>query len=398
MRTLTTIIVLVGLLAGPAFAADPQASRSTFVKLMDVQELWEEDRYPEAIEVLEDLVASTRDKPYDFAIANQYLAHTAVMMGEQERARPALEAALATSGLPEQLVGELKMFYAQIVIGDEEFGLAKQLFDDWLAITEEPPTPAQLFSIGYANYMSGHLPEARDFVSRAIDESPKPPDNWLRLYYQVLFESEDYTAAERIAVDLVNREPANEQFWRLLASHYMRLENYRQALATAEVASMTGAMQTESDLRRIASLYSQVYVPERAARRLARWIDEGKVEADAETWRQLGDLWMLARERENAKAALWKSTEIEPEAKTLEFLASIHFEDAEWERSYTAFERALDMTDPEDEDLHRLEMLTGLTAMRAGNESAARRFLARAERSEDLRGQVRSILRELDAR
>jgi tetratricopeptide (TPR) repeat protein len=157
-------------------------------------------------------------------------------------------------------------------------------------------------------------------------------------------------------------------------------------------------MQTESDLRRIASLYSQVYVPERAARRLAGWIDEGKVEADAETWRQLGDLWMLARERENAKAALWKSTEIEPEPKTLEFLASIHFEDAEWERSYTAFERALDMTDPEDEDLHRLEMLTGLTAMRAGNESAARRFLARAERSEDLRGQVRSILRELDTR
>jgi len=397
MRLLTAILVL-GLLAATAFAADPQASRSTFTKLMDVQELWEEDRYPEAVTMLEELVASTRDKPYDFALANQYLAHTAVMMGEQERARPALEAALATSGLPEQLVGELKMFYAQIVIGDEEFGLAKQLFDDWLAITEEPPTPAQLFSIGYANYMSGHLPEARDFVSRAIDESPKPPDNWLRLYYQVLFESEDYTAAERIAVDLVNREPANEQFWRLLASHYMRLENYRQALATAEVASMTGAMQTESDLRRIASLYSQVYVPERAARRLARWIDEGKVEADAETWRQLGDLWMLARERENAKAALWKSTEIEPEPKTLEFLASIHFEDAEWERSYAAFERALDMTDPEDEDLHRLEMLTGLTAMRAGNESAARRFLARAERSEDLRGQVRSILRELDAR
>jgi tetratricopeptide (TPR) repeat protein len=390
------LVVLAASLATAVLAAEPTASRSTFLKLMDVQELWEEDRYPEAIDMLEDLAASTRDKPYDFALANQYLAHTAVMMGEQERARPALEAALATPGLPEQLVGELKMFYAQIVIGDEEFELAKQLFDDWLAITEEPPSPAQLFSIGYANYRSEHLSEARGFVARAIEGSTSPPDNWLRLYYQVLFESEDYAAAEQVAVDLVNREPANEQYWRLLASHYMRLENFRDALATAEVASLTGAMQSEADLRRIASLYSQVYVPERAARRLAGWIDAGSVEADAETWRQLGDLWMLARERNNAKAALWKSVEIDPDAKALEFLASIHFEDAEWDRSFAAFERALKMTDPEDEDLHRLEMLTGLTAMRAGHESEAREYLALAARSEALRGQVRGILRELD--
>jgi hypothetical protein len=41
-------------------------------------------------------------------------------------------------------------------------------------------------------------------------------------------------------------------------------------------------------------------------------------------------------------------------------------------------------------------MLTGLTAMRAGHESEAREYLALAARSEELRGQVRGILRELD--
>ena len=105
---------------------------------------------------------------------------------------------------------------------------------------------------------------------------------------------------------------------------------------------------------------------------------------------------MLARERDNAKAALWQSVESEPDPKALEFLASIHFEDAEWERSYVAFERALRMTDPEDEDIHRLELLTGLTAMRAGHPSEAREFLMLARQSEQLRGQVQSILRELD--
>lgn len=394
MKRLCVILLLL-VMAMPA-AAQQTASRSTFMRLMEVQELWEEDRYPEAIEKLEALAAATRDKPYDFAVTNQYLAHTAVMVGEHERARPALEAALATPGLPNTLVGELKMFYAQVVIGDEEYELAKQMFDDWLAITETEPTPAQLFSIGYANYMAEYLAEARDFVSRAIAQSAAIPDSWLRVYYQVLFDSKAYDDAQQIALDLLNRDPLNEQYWRLLASHHLRLEDYQAALSVVEVAMHTGGLQDEADLRRVVSMYSQVLVPEKAARRMASWIEGGRIEDNAKTWRQLGDMWLMARERENAKSALWRSASMEADAGTLELLASIHFEDAEWQQSYEAFERALRLTAADDEDLHRLEMLTGLTAMRAGHKTEAREFLLLAQQDQGLRGQVRSILRELD--
>ncbi len=81
-------------------SAEAKASRSTFMKLMDIQELWEEDKFPEAIAGLNALIESVADKPYDFALANQYLAHTVVMMGENERARAPLEAALARSFSP----------------------------------------------------------------------------------------------------------------------------------------------------------------------------------------------------------------------------------------------------------------------------------------------------------
>ena len=104
----------------------------------------------------------------------------------------------------------------------------------------------------------------------------------------------------------------------------------------------------------------------------------------------------MARERDNAKLALRKSASIEADAATLELLASIHFEDAEWQQSYDAFERTLRLTDSDDDDLHRLEMLTGLTAMRAGHKTAAREFLLLAQKDQKLRGQVRSILKELD--
>ena len=277
MRLCAIILLLVVAVPAPAQQA---VSRSTFMRLMDVQELWEDDRYPEAIEKLEALAAATRQKPYDFAVTNQYLAHTAIMMGEHERARPALEAALATAGLPDTLVGELKMFYAQIVIGDEDYELAKRMFDDWLAIAETEPTPAQLFSVGYANYMADYLAESRDYVGRAVAQASVPPDSWLRIYYQILFDSKAYEDARQIAVDLLNRAPSNEQYWRLLASHHLRLEDYEEAVSIAEVAMHAGSMQSEADLRRVVSMYSQVLVPEKAARRLASWLDEDKIEAD----------------------------------------------------------------------------------------------------------------------
>ena len=393
-------ILLTLLLCGLAFgaAADQQASRSTFTKLMDVQEMWEEERYDEAIVKLEELIAATRGRPYDYALANQYLAHTAVMMGQAGRARPALEAALGQDDLPLELIGNLKMLLAQIVMGDEEFDLARRLFDDWLAVAEEPPSPAQRFSVAYANYMSDHVEVAEQHISQAIAESSKPSDNWLRLHYQILFDLKRYAMAKNVVDELLNRDPDNEGYWRLLASHHMRLEDYKRALAAIETAYIAGSLESESDLRRIASLYGHVAVPEKAARKLEGWMQEERIAADAETWRQLGDLWMLARERENAKTALWRAAEMNPDADTYEFLASIHFEDAEWQRSFEAFEQAIRLADDdtEEDDMHRLEMLTGLTAMRAGHRSEAREYLTAAEASSELRGQVRGLLRELN--
>ena len=394
MRILLAILLCS--LTASAWAADQQASRSTFTKLMDVQEMWEEERYEEAMVKLEELIAATRGRPYDYALANQYFAHTAVMMGNAERARPALESALDQTDLPVELIGNLKMLLAQIVMGEEEFDLARRLFDDWLAVAEEPPSPAQRFSVAYAHYMSGHVESAEQHISQAIAETARPSDNWLRLHYQILFDLERYAMAKGVVDELLNRDPDNEGYWRLLASHHMRLEDYKLALASIETAYVAGTLESESDLKRIASLYGHVAVPEKAARKLEGWMQDERITADAATWRQLGDLWMLARERENAKTALWKAAEMNPDADTFEFLASIHFEDAEWQRSFEAFERAIRLGDADGEDLHRLEMLTGLTAMRAGHESDAREYLRLAEASSELRGQVRGILRELN--
>ena len=291
IRAATIVLITLAL----AFAGEvhaQQASRSTFLKIMDVQKLWEKENYPAALAELEELVVGTRG--YDHAVANQYLAHTCVLADCPDRARTALEAALAIRDLPPNFVANLSLFYAQIVLADEDFELARTRFEDWLRLSEEKPKPAQLFSAAYANYITEHYVRADELLEQAINSARNPQETWFRLRYETLFELERYEAAETVAMDLLTLHPDNEDFWRLLANHYLRLEQGPKALAILTIAHQQKLLDDPDDLRRIITLYGYVEVPERAARMLNELVEAAVFESDFETMKQLGDLWLLS--------------------------------------------------------------------------------------------------------
>lgn len=167
MRRTLLILAAVGALVvlSPDVAAQT-VTRHTFRVITDVQKLMEAERFSEATAKLEVLVEETRDNPYDHAIANQFLAHNSVMLDNVPRARRALKDALSAPDLPLDLATELKLFYGSVLMGDEEYQLGRQMLEEWLAVAASP-TPQQLFTVGYANYMSGRLPRAEELMARA---------------------------------------------------------------------------------------------------------------------------------------------------------------------------------------------------------------------------------------
>ena len=61
-RAVILFTLIAGLLAATGGLADTATpSRSTYAKLIDVQELWSKDKYDEAFAVLEELANKTRD-------------------------------------------------------------------------------------------------------------------------------------------------------------------------------------------------------------------------------------------------------------------------------------------------------------------------------------------------
>jgi len=385
------IVLLVATLPALAYG---QASRSTFLKLMDIQEFWEEENYTEAIAELDELLEKTRGDPYDYALANQYLAHTCVLADCPERIRPALEEALRQPDLPPETMLTLTLFYAQVVLVDEDFETARRYFEDWLALGPEKPDPQQLFSASYANYMTKNFERADELLVTAIAEEKNPPANWYRLRYQALMELERYGTAEEVVMGLVSRSPTEEDFWRLLANHYLRLEDGRKALSVMSIAYTEGLLSEPADARRIVSLYGFVEVPERAARMLDELIEQSILDADFETLRQLGDLWLLSRERDKAIGVLKEAAQLAPDSETHELLGSIYFEDEQWALAHEAFLEALARGGADENE--RLYLLAGISAARAGLKAEARSSLEEAMKIDEFRRQAQSVLRSLD--
>ena len=109
------VLILAGAASATAWAQKqvstlPSTSRSTFLKLTEVQELWEQEDYATAIAELEALAAKVRDNDYEYALTNQYLANTSILAGDQERAKAAIEVALSTEDIPPPMKADLDLF------------------------------------------------------------------------------------------------------------------------------------------------------------------------------------------------------------------------------------------------------------------------------------------------
>ena len=403
IAVLLTFALLLSSFAATSFAQDATPSRGTYMQLMDVQEAWEDEDYNKAFTILQSALNKASDKPLDVATIQQYVAHTAILSGQDHRARPALENALQQPGLPIKLQSELSLFLGQIVLGAEEYEEAKRLLEFWIANTESEPPGANLFSLAYANYMTGDLPRAEMFIERAINSGDRANNSWYQVYYQVLFEQKKFAKALVVLHGLIDTDPNEPRYWRMLANHHMQVEEAKKALAAMGIAYQQDMFDQTADLKRVASLYGYVEVPEKAARLTEEWVAQGRVEEDADTLRRLGDLWMLARDRGKAKDYLRRAGDANRDPKTFELLGSLYFEDEEWTRAHASFKRVLESEGRRDddgdlliEDPLRIHMLAGISAMRAGMKPEARVSLTRAMDDPGLRGQARALLKKLN--
>lgn len=390
--------ILLGLLVFLSFSntiAEPgRASNRTYLKMMDIQEMWNEKRYSEALAELREYEPRSARDPYDHAVVLQYIAHTYVFMDQIEGARTALQKALQLPGIATPLTADLKLIYGQIVIGDDRFEEGRDALEYWYANTEQEKSTAHIFTLAYANFMTGRLERAEELLALAIEQERSPKKSWYRLYYQVLFELKKFDEAETLLLGMLNRDPHENDNWRLLANHHLQLEEGRKALAAIAIAYSAGLIDEADDLKRMIALYGVIEIPEKSARLLQQHLADGTLEADPDMLKRLADLWLLARERRQAKTALQQAAAVAPDGRTYEMLGNIWFEDEAWQEAHDAYLRAIKLGGLDDPE--RIYLLAGISADNGGMKDAARDAFKEARKSDKLRKQADLLLRRLD--
>jgi tetratricopeptide (TPR) repeat protein len=241
--------------------------------------------------------------------------------------------------------------------------------------------------------MSGEVEASQPLVARAISESLNAPESWYQLFYRILFDQKKYEAGEEVLKGMLTRMPTDEGTWRLLASHYLQLEESRDGLAALMVAYTNEMLESDSDLKQIVALWGYIDAPDKGARLLEEWLTNEKLTRDADTLKQLGNLWLMARERDKAVSVLQQAAETAPDGRTYELLGGIHFEEEEWGDAYSAYSNALRSGDLEEP--RRTSLLAGISAYRAGSFAAAKEALEVAAESAEYREQAESILRQM---
>lgn len=391
MRLATLIIMLLLPLTLPA---QQSVTHSSFKVINEVQELMEAEQFSAAIAKLEGLVLETKDKPYDNAVANQFLAHSSVMVEDTPRALRALKEALEAPGLPENLIADLKLFYGSLLLGEEQFEAAAEMLEAWLAIVPRAK-PRQLFSVAYARYMSGSLDRAEELIKRTLAQAgDNARESWYQVYYRILTDLGKHKQAETVVMTMISRNPDNELNWRLLASHYLQFDRNNEALTALMLSYFQGLIDKPADLKQIASLYSYIDVPDKAARLIEGWVEDGRIEADIETTTQIANLWLLARERGKAKKAFLQAAAEAPTGELYATLGGIYFEDEDWSAAFGAYQQALDLGGLEE--TQRIYLLAGISAFRAELTDEAVLMLNKASESPQFKKQAQSIIRKIN--
>ncbi len=198
VHVLSALLLLATVSTG--VAAESQASNRTYLKMIDAQKLWNEEGYTEALDLLQEYEPKVEKKPYDQAIVLQYIAHTYVFLDQTEGARGALQKALQLPEIGVPLTAELKLVYGQIVLGDEQFEEARAAIEYWYENTETEKQPSLIFTLGYANYMTGHMERAEELLASAIAMQPLPRKSGLiREIFQMLISKPHFWSSSIFA-------------------------------------------------------------------------------------------------------------------------------------------------------------------------------------------------------
>ena len=328
-----------------------------------------------SIEELEQQIGSI-ELPYAKSSAGRHLARHYVAQGEYGNAIAYYRQALAAEGLSDIANREMLRELAQVYLRKEDYAAAAQTLERALAIDLLPEVTDYLL-LAQAHYRLGKYVAVVATLDRIQEQGLALDTTQLRQALALYYRVGAYAQCERLLQRLLALEPDEPQHWHLLASVYLQQDKKRQALDQLALAREKSVPFTESELFLLVNLQAANRNPYGAAQTLADALAKQQVKANGANYRKLFEFWLQAREQEHARNALATAARLSGDTELYLYLAQLQMEERAWQSMYQTMLAACANQLP-DKYVGRANLLLGVSQLKLGDESAARRSFINA--------------------
>jgi tetratricopeptide (TPR) repeat protein len=256
-------------------------------------ELYSADDIPGALVLLLDIEAS---KEYDKAYVDRFIAVMYATLGNEEaKAIQYLKAAVTPDILNEGDHGAAIKLLADLQMQTKDYEGALVNYKAWMDFTGESDGDT------WTKISNAH------YALKQLDKMIKPADNAIAAYgdkhnknpyilkVTSYYESKKYKDAVKTLETVIQIFPEDKTWWTQLGMFYLLVEDYKKGLETLDLAYKQGYLVKESEIKTLASLYSQNAVPHKSAMLLEKHIESGLVKRDDKNISSLANAWHAAQ-------------------------------------------------------------------------------------------------------
>jgi len=338
------VLLLSVLLLSSAYAADkektPAISPWLYKKLQKTEQLIAKKSYPQAEKSLKAMLPEAKEKSYEQALILRSLSSVYALNGRYKKAAEVLSKVIALKVLPKQQEQQAVLNLGQLYMAVEQYAKAIRVLEPWLASNSTADAQVNvLVANAYAQLKKYH--KALPFIKKAIASSKKPVESWYQLNLALYYELENYSSAANILKKMIVFYADKKEYWDQLASTYQQLKQYKKAVSIKHLAYKKGFVSHEKKILELVNLFLYVNSPYKAATVLKQAISSKKVKSSSKSWETLAHAWTMAKEFDQAIAALEIASKLNEKGSLFQQLGQIHVEQEQWSKAIASFNKAL---------------------------------------------------------
>ena len=325
-----------------ATRSDPKAtmSASESRELSKAADLVNDGKNDEAMPLIEKALAGKKVGAYAEAFSQQLLGRIYWDEDKEDQALAATSKAIELNALPNNAHFGLMYQLAQMQVQTEKYAEAQKTLERFKAETGTE-TSDQIALLGNIYYRLEKYQEAADTMKRAIASSNEPKESWNQILMASLFELDQYGEAARVVQAQLVKTPDDIKLLKQLATIYINDDKYPQAIEVLSKAKEKGLITSKEDYIQLAKLYANADKPKESAATLKEGIASGKVPADYEVNKLLGDVCSQAEDEPCAIDAYEKASAQAPDGNADYQLGYMLFYAERLPEAKTALERAI---------------------------------------------------------